>query len=403
LDDDIIQTEYYLSWEIWTKAVKGKNWKAYSNFFISQYEKNQKKKKIRSKPYIMYLDPSSFCNLSCPFCPTGAKIIKREPGRLSLERFNHLMNHCGEYLFELLLYNWGEPLLHTDLPEMIKCAKKFHIMTTVSSNLSIFIDPQKMNEIVDSGLDNLICSIDGASQDTYQKYRVDGNYELVIKNLEMLSKIKKERNSKTPHITWQFLVFKHNQHEIEKAKLIATQLGVTINFVKPFVSDVLHPEKWISTISEYQQDVKLRNRQTKETTIINSTTPHTKLSPTEDKPCSWLWSAIAVSPIYSVSPCCGIADEINDFGKIKDSFFDFWNNDKYQSARDYFKTGKNRTDVICHRCPIPDIQQSIRNNDVQIFSYLYTKSGSFTKSLLRFLLRRIDPELYQKTLDLFKQ
>lgn len=376
--------------EIWNSAIQGKNWKSYINFLVSIYEKNHKRRKLFSKPYILFLDSVSYCNLHCPFCPTGARVAERESGKLAFEKFSHLMDHIGKYIFELRFYNWGEPLLNNDIPKMIKYAKKFHMVITISSNLSIPMTEEKAEEVVDSGLDYLICAIDGVSQETYEKYRRGGDYEMAMKNIVLLNKKKKEKNSKTPEILWQFLVFKHNQHEIEKATLKANELGIQINFQKPYISESGNPDEWISTLPQFSKNVRLRNLTKPDTSILNCTDSSLIK---QTKPCTWLWSTIAVSPTGSISPCGGIINERDDFGEIKTSVLDVWNNQKYIEARNFFKEGKKNDSVVCCRCPVQDIQQTITNYDKFIIQYMFSRSGRLARYFLNRYLRYIQPDL----------
>lgn len=383
---------------MWTEALSGKSWKAYLNFLISLYEKNRRKSKLFCKPYVLYLDSVSYCNLQCPFCPTGTKTSDRKTGKLPFNNFMHIMDHLGPYLFELKFYNWGEPLLNNDLPQMIRYAKKYHMPVTVSTHLSIPISEQKAEEIVSSGLDFLICSIDGASQESYQKYRVGGNYGLAIKNIELLNRFKKEENSKTPQIIWQFLVFRHNEHELEKARKKAIELDVSIDFQKPYVGG-LNPEEWTSTLPQFSANVYYSNHKTAETKFSNDDNLSNLLND-DKKPCSWLWSAIAISPVGSVSPCCIVVDEKDDFGLIKESVNSIWNNQNYKNARQFFGNGVKIGNVICHKCPAPEIQQNIRKHDEMIFTHLFNKLPPFLKFILKVYLKRADEPLYLKLFNL---
>ena len=161
-------------WNAWTSAIADKKQVAYDNFLLSLQEQNSKKASVSSKPYMLFLDPVSFCNLQCPLCPTGTKTLEREPVKMHVDTFKHIMEHLGPYVFELKLFNWGEPLLHREIAEMIRCAKSHHVVVTISSNMSVNMQEGQIRDIVDAGLDFLICSVDGASQQTYEKYRVAG-------------------------------------------------------------------------------------------------------------------------------------------------------------------------------------------------------------------------------------
>ena len=382
-------------WNTFASTLAKKGWRAYANFLISLYERNHKKTKLFSKPYVMYLDSVSYCNLQCPFCPTGTKTSDRQKATLSLDKFKHILDHIGPYLFELKLYNWAEPLLNKDLPEMIRYAKKYHIPISLSTNLSIPLTEQKIGEIVSSGLNVMICSIDGASQESYQKYRIGGDYNLVIKNIEMINKIKKEKNSQIPILIWQFLVFKHNEHEIEKAKQKATELGMEIIVELPYVPQN-EIKEWGSTLPQFSPTLNSNSTLQIDSPSQNSLIPN--------KPCTWLWSTIVINPTGSISPCCVIANEKDDFGSVDDSIRKVWNNKKYQGARQLFKNGKKTENVICNRCPNPSIQQNILLHDEQILRHLFDKTSAFVliRVFVEQILKICDKESYLKYLEFKK-
>jgi len=223
---------------------------------------------------------------------------------------------------------------------MVSYAKKFAIDAKVDTNLNCFTreDAEKM---ILSGLDRLIVSIDGASPQTYSRYRVGGDFNKVISNLKILIKKKRELNKKNPHITWQFLVFRHNEHEIERVKELGKEIGVdAVGITKAFIGN----KDWIPSNEEYSHYKKeeIKNEYTSEYFKVP-----------QEKFCNWPWEAIVINSNGSVSVCCSVEDEKDDFGNIfKQSFREIWNNDKYLLARRFIKTrvragGDNN---ICLNC-----------------------------------------------------
>jgi MoaA/NifB/PqqE/SkfB family radical SAM enzyme len=344
--------------EIWEQAVSNKSENAFENFFYSLNERKEKKIITNSKPYILYIDPVTFCNLECPFCETGKRKNNRESSKMGFSKFTQIIDKMGPYIFDLFFYNWGEPLLHPDISKMIKYAKKYSLFTHVSSNLSIPLKDNQLEDLITSGLDLLICSIDGATQESYEKYRIGGNFDLTISNLRKLCELKKELNLEKPYIIWRFFVFKHNEHEIEKAKNLAQQIGVTIQFAKPHIDQFVDPENWISTIPEYSTNIISRtsqNSNTKDKIINQNEIPHFEKINNE-KSCNWLYSSMVINANSSVSPCCATILEKNDFGFFEADFDGLWNNKNYQIARESFFSNVQNKNIICTRCPVPDVQ-----------------------------------------------
>lgn len=129
------------------------------------------------------------------------------------------------YLISIDLFNWGEPLFNKQVYDMIRHAYKHHIITSVSTNFNYFSE-KSAEALISSGLDFLILSIDGASQETYEQYRVGGDFQKVIQNIKILVDRKRKLGKKTPFICWQFLVMRHNEHEVEIAKKLSQDLRV---------------------------------------------------------------------------------------------------------------------------------------------------------------------------------
>lgn len=287
------------------------------------------------KPFSLVLDTSSLCNLECVWCPTGQRRNSRTQCIMPYDKVIKIFKTLGPYLKKVMLCNWGEPFLNKDLIKEIKFIQKnYDFQLILSSNLNIKFTEKQATDLVMSGLDVLICSIDGATQRTYEIYRKNGNLETALENLKLLTKIKKENNIKTLKIVWQYLVFKHNEHELEQAKQIAKEIGIeNINFMKPWC-----PEDWISTLPEYSNYI-INEKEKKEYRNIT-------------KHCYCLWTTIVINANGSVSPCCSVEDEKDDFGNFFDqSVFKLWNNKNYQAARKFNITRKQSNVVnICTKC-----------------------------------------------------
>ena len=112
------------------------------------------------------------------------ELTGREKGMMSLDLFKRTIDEMGRYLVRLHLYNWGEPLLNKDVYEMIGYAHKHHIVTCVSTNFTVFSEAAA-EKMIASGLDEIILSVDGASQETYEKYRIGGDFNKVVENISM--------------------------------------------------------------------------------------------------------------------------------------------------------------------------------------------------------------------------
>lgn len=301
---------------------------------------------VKSHPIRMVIDTGNICQLRCPLCPTGLGRTTREKSFMDLESFKKIIDEAGEYLCEVDLYNWGEPFLNKDLSKMIRYAKNAGIKVSLNANLNL-LKEEWMHEIVEAQLDQLTVSIDGASQETYSKYRIGGNFDIVLNNLKKLIEVRKQHKSKYPHITWQFLVMSHNEEEIEKCKKMAHEIGVDEVYLRPMRCDMgtellMSDQEKVESIKNWlpsQEKYSRYNYKTKQ-----------KKNPLAK--CLFQTTTMVVNPNGSVSPCCGVYDEKWDFGNaLKDGVFRVWNNETYVAARKaVLDKDTSNPDLICTHC-----------------------------------------------------
>lgn len=337
---------------------------------------------VSNYPVEAYIEPTSFCNLRCPACPTGLRVEERPSKSIDTRLFQAAIDEIGDYVFRLWMYNWGEPLLHKQTPELIRYAKQKDLKILLSSNLSIPLTDDYIDRLVGSGLDTLIVSLDGTSKETYEKYRLNGEFELVRKNMLRIRDAKKRVGTETPHVIWQFLVFRHNEHEIEEAMSSYHDWGA--DSIKVASAEMPLPpyDKGFepSTLPQYNMY-----------DTDNALMRESEKQMTGGRPCSWLYGTFVLNPNGKVSPCCGTSSEQNDFGDYESGgFFKIWNSVKFKQARRLFKGNgignlndeqkreiSRRIDgmamrvnhslqvneLICHKCPIPfrqdDVTQTI--------------------------------------------
>lgn len=208
-----------------------------ANFLLNKYEYQNRHEHLVSSPYALIVDPANSCPLHCPGCLHNRTFQEKigsdwPPGILGEEQFNRFIDKFGPYASSILFYNWGEPLLNQKTPSFIKTAKSYLLNTTLSSNLSVPFDAEAL---VLSGLDYMIMSVDGATSETYGRYRQGGKFDLAIENVRRLVAAKEKYTMATPTLAWQFLLFEHNKHEIALAKKMAHELGVNeIRFAQPY-------------------------------------------------------------------------------------------------------------------------------------------------------------------------
>lgn len=182
-------------------------------------------------PPTLTIEPTNICNLKCPLCTTGSGEMERITGKMSLEIFGEIMKKMGKDIFFLLIYHQGEPYINKHFFDFVRIAKEKNIYVTTSTNGHYFTD-ENIKATIDSGLDSMIVSVDGVSQESFEKYRVRGNLQKVINGTKKLIKEKKKRKSRIPNVALQFLVMKHNESEIDQVRRLGKEIGVDRVLVK---------------------------------------------------------------------------------------------------------------------------------------------------------------------------
>lgn len=151
-------------------------------------------------PFFLSVETANYCNLHCPECPVGQRTTVREDARLfQFELFQKLIDEQKRTLFHVILYFQGEPLINKKLPDFINYAHKARIYTSISTNAQL-LNKKNAKELILAGLDKIIVSVDGATQEVYEQYRVGGKLQKVIEGVEALNELKRELNSPTPMV-----------------------------------------------------------------------------------------------------------------------------------------------------------------------------------------------------------
>ena len=179
-----------------------------SGLIIKQITRIQILKAIR--PIKIRLEASSACQLRCPLCPTAQGKIQKGvvgTGFLEFESFKRLVNE-NPYIVELELSNWGEVLLNPQLPQILACAYQKKIRVYLSNGVNLnHASKEAIEALVKYNVRNITVSIDGASQEVYQKYRIGGNFGRVIQNIKIINEYKQKYNVEYPYLIWQFVIF----------------------------------------------------------------------------------------------------------------------------------------------------------------------------------------------------
>ncbi len=289
------------------------------------------------KPFTVSIEPTTACNLACPECPSGLKQFSRATGKLDLELHSKMLEQLNGSVFYINYYFQGEPFLHPKFLELIKQAKRHNIYTATSTNAH-FIDEKKASEIVDSGLDRLIISIDGTSQESYENYRINGQLSKVIEGTQHLIDAKKQKGSQLPHLIFQFLAVGPNEHEIPAILSLGKKMGINEVRIKT------------AQLYEYKNGNALMTKNEKYSRYVQKADGTYKLKYKTGNYCWRMWSGSVLTWDGKVVPCCFDKDAQHVLGTITEQpFHDIWKNDAYKNFR--ISVLKNRNSIeICKNC-----------------------------------------------------
>ena len=289
-------------------------------------------------PVSISFEPTTSCNLRCPECPSGLREFTRPTGMLKKDFFRETIDDIYKDLLYLIFYFQGEPYLNPDFLEMVRYAHEKKIYTATSTNAHYLTD-EKAKQTVESGLDRLIISVDGTTQEIYQQYRIGGNLDKVLEGARNIVKWKKELKSKTPFIFFQFLVVKPNEHQIEEIKKLGKEIGVDqVRFKTAQVYDFENdPNQLIPSNEKYSRYKKDKSGKVK---VKSGLSNH----------CWKLWHANVITWDGLVVPCCFDKDATHQLGNLQmQSFKQIWNNDNYKQFRKELMSSRKNID-ICSNC-----------------------------------------------------
>ena len=281
---------------------------------------------LKAKPVSASIEPANYCNLSCPHCPTGRKLIEKTDKRLTLSDFKQYIDSLLPELMYLNLYFQGEPFLNKDLPEMVSYASEKGVFTCVSTNGSA-LNEDVIRKLSSSGIGRLIICLDGVSQESYSKYRVGGSFRRVVDGISLAVKY-------GIPLEVQCLLLSTTEQEIDEIKSLCKELGARrLVFKKAqFYDDYLVPV----------QAKNLRYKRDENGKLV----PKAKLK----NKCWRLFSTIVIDVDGNVPACCFDKSAKYSFGNLKTSTLnEVWKGEKANKFRKAILHHRKGID-ICNNC-----------------------------------------------------
>lgn len=308
--------------------------KLLSSYYLSRLSG---KSRLAGLPLSVSIEPTTACNLRCPECPSGLRSFTRPTGMLQEKMFRKVVDELQETLSYLLFYFQGEPYLNRNFLDWVSYASQKGIYTATSTNAH-YLDDETARRTVASGLDRLIISIDGTTQDTYESYRIGGQLNKVLEGTRNVIRWKKELKSRTPHVVFQFLVVKPNEHQVEEVKQLAKALSVDAVGLK--TAQVYGYEQGSLLIPVQQKYSRYRKQADGSYTIKNKLLNH----------CWKMWHSCVITWDGKVVPCCFDKDAHHQLGDMQRmSFREIWQSQPYHQFRQSLLRSRSEID-ICKNC-----------------------------------------------------
>jgi radical SAM protein with 4Fe4S-binding SPASM domain len=277
-------------------------------------------KRALAYPFMLQIEPTNACNLGCPLCPVGRNELGRKTEHMPLSTFQGVVDDMADYLQFLLLWDWGEPFMHPQLPDMVAYAAARDIRTMTSTNAHFLEDEDYLRRLFKAGLSTLIVAVDSLHDESYQTYRQHGSLSRAIRGMEKAVAVKRELGAKTL-INLRMVVMKHNQHEVETMRNLARRLGVDWFNVK-----TLNP-----SCGSMDMDTTLVPDHPLYQRFAYDETGHRIR---QEVPCL---RPLEMANIFSngdVVPCCYDFDATMKVGNVKERpFTEIWNSDDMRSIR----------------------------------------------------------------------
>lgn len=310
--------------------------KGYRDLALSSYSALMKSDRVLGRPVHLTIEPTNICDLRCPVCETGAGILNREKGSMSLENFKIIIDKLSEHVNTLFFYFMGEPFLNKNTYDMISYASRKGIFVSTCTN-GHFVDAKA---IIESGIGEVSFQIGGLTQETHEIYRVRGNLKKTLDNLVATVEEKRRHPQSRTKISVGFIIMKHNEHEVDDFLKFAQEIGVDdAQVVSPCVRNIEQGRQFLPQDDKYW----FYNRKAFEEGILRpNLVPHNH--------CEWLYYSTTIQWNGDVVPCCRDAQGEYVMGNIfEQDFYEIWNGERLRELRRKVNLGQANL-KLCRLC-----------------------------------------------------
>jgi MoaA/NifB/PqqE/SkfB family radical SAM enzyme len=313
-----------------------------SNDFIKEWEKhkdqrymeyrmkwveNPKNFILEEAPLHLDIESTNACNLKCPMCPRTALLNDSNEnnkfiiGKMDITTFQRLIDEAVEIGVYSVKLNWlGEPLLHPDIVEMVRYAKKKGILDVMFNTNAVLLTEELSRKLIESNLDKIFFSFDSPNKKTYEQIRIGAKYEETLDNIKTFVGIRNKLQKNSPFTRVSMVLMEKNKNEYNE-------------FVDLF-RNIVDVVAYVEYRAPFGTEEKAMNKNKK-------------------CACSQLWQRMFIDWSGDCMICC--ADDRKEcvVGSIhKNTIKEIWKSDEYMKLRNYHKTGDFYKIDICKKCTL---------------------------------------------------
>ncbi len=305
------------------------------NVFQNELEFFRRRDILDSYPPTVTIDITNVCQLKCPLCATGRGEVKRAKSVMPLKSFADILDQIAERSFQVHLYCWGEPTLVPGLSDYVAATRRRRLGCVIGTNLSRPLRESEALELIASGPDRIVVSLDGTTQEVHSRYRVGSDIEIVKRNVLALAAAKARLGKSRPRLIWQMLHFAHNRDQIDQARSLHREWGFDgFEVENPNLPFGSHDEKlareWFDERAPVSRALDLKDN--------------------VGEVCFWPWRAAVIAPDGGLAACCYVHDPACDVSNVfRDGFFSAWNSPAMAAVR---RAASGRGELVepCRDC-----------------------------------------------------
>ncbi len=314
--------------------------RGYGNYLLSLLSEELHMNRSLGNPVSITLEPINTCNLECPVCETGSRVLARKPQIMSYDDFVKIMDKVGPGANHVMLYYMGEPFLNKSVYKMIRYARNMGLYVTTCTN-GDYVDPEAL---YNSGINHISFQIGGITQEIHQVYRKNSDLSAVLKNLRSYLKVVNDRGKRENEheVELGLIVMRQNENDIEAFLHLCEKLKVKATLISPCVrtpgqAREFLPDSqayWIYDRKVFENDGRLAIR---------------RVFPWNS--CPWLYYAITIQVDGNVVPCCRDPQGKYLMGNLLNEPLDHvWNGPEFRKLRHSIRRGRGQH-TLCTLCP----------------------------------------------------